>query len=211
MAEQRAAWKGRTAVRWLMVFFGLNVLSALEGILIWGVQAGWAEPMRMASVWLSRVCIVGSLLVLLGLSKENVHYRWAFVCNAAMVVSAGLGGLLVAKGNIGWAAFLLAEASIILRTAKAYFEIRGHVWMLRGADDRLEQSWRRVWEWTVGLMIAYQLTVILAQIMQSAGLMVELGFFFGVSIGACAVGIIIWRLVCLYSTVRTLRGLAAQG
>jgi hypothetical protein len=204
-----------TAARWLKVLFVLNMLDVLAGILKQVQLAEVAMPLYWAGTALGLVNMMGELIALLKLSPESGDYRRAAVYSVVSLVLIAAFYLqpvfyLPPKSAESALVFLLVRlalglAVMIMSALSLYYEVKGHAWILQGLDDRLAQNWRTIGRLIAATMIVWVSAMLLAALVPWLGRVVMLALL----VGVIALGI--WRLVCLYSTVRTLRGLAAQG
>ena len=145
--------------------------------------------------------------MLFKLSPESGDYRRAAVCSVVLMVLMAAFYLTLKSMSSALALvnIVLGLAVMIVPFMAAYYEIKGHAWILQGLDDRLAQNWRTVWRLTIATMIVLVSAVLLAALVPWLGLVVMLALMVGIT----ALGI--WRLVCLYRTEQAVKRLAAQG
>ena len=196
-----------TVAKWLKVLFVLNMLGVLAGILKQDQLAEVAMPLYWVGVALNLVYTVGDIIVLFKLSPESGDYRRAAVCSVVLMVLMAAFYLTLKSMSSALALvnIVLGLAVMIVPFMAAYYEIKGHAWILQGLDDRLAQNWRTVWRLTIATMIVLVSAVLLAALVPWLGLVVMLALMVGIT----ALGI--WRLVCLYRTEQAVKRLAAQG
>ena len=201
--QEAIARKAPILGKWLWILFWLVVPSTLFSILAEDSITGSNAVLNLWGNLLLCGCNVAYGLILLKLASQDGGFAMAGIC---MIVSSLISGILNAcfLGNAPSWSLLLTIPAAIASLAGVFMEFHGYADSLANLDDDLAAKWRKLWKWTIGAygcMIGSVLLILIAPIL---GLLLTLA-------GAIATVITsVMKLVYLYQTAQTFRGIAAS-
>lgn len=152
-AASQAAHLAETAPflrKWLRFLFWLVLPGALASIMTNNVVAGRFPSLALPGQILSFCCTLAYGLILLRLSSFSPCYRTAGICNLVStvlgVISSGLSALEISTGIVP---FLLLLPTAICLLVGTYNEYHAHGEILEGVDAALQESWTKLWRWSM--------------------------------------------------------------
>lgn len=196
---------------WLWRYFWITIITLVPALISNDSVVALLPALEIPGMIGSLLCSLISLFILWKLGTVQRQYR---IASILVLVSTGLSLLLLLfvenvpySQLIGVVLFLILCVGLLI--VAAYFELTAHRLLLSGVDDKLSARWRKLWRWTVGLVVTIVVTVLLIAKASSFGGL-RLGFFV---FFACLIGFIvvsIARLVSLYQTANRFRGYTPQ-
>lgn len=189
--------------KWTGILFWLVIVSVIADLLTSENISGLFSALYFAGQILNVAEMIGYGIILWIISSESIHYRNAAICQ---FITAVLGIILIPVS--GESDFLVAVPAALLSVISGmtgvYYEIKGHMEVLRDVDPVLSDKWHKLWKWYIGAFLGIFAGAVVSVLIPLIGLLLV----FASTVGMLVVSVL--KIIYIYKMSKVFRAYSAS-